>query len=522
MPRKRISDLPTKLIPDNTDIIPIVDTQSGLNNYVSKKTTVAGLLDSLAGFNVATTISQQISALLGAPDGIATLDALGQVLTAQLPPPTTTFVIGTVNDMLALSAEQGDVCVRTDLTTSFILTTAPATILGNWQELLSPSGVATSVNGYTGEIVLDYSDVGAAATVHTHVAADITDFTAAVEAATPPISHVHGNLDNDGAIGSTADLVVVTTASGVLGTAATISAATQVSGLATVATSGSASDIAAGTLPFARLATGTSGSTVCIGNDARLSDSRAPTSHVHGNISNAGAIGADAGLFVTTGADGVLGLNGPLLTDGTGVYTTGANAHIYTNGANASIFTNGQDAEIYTSGQYATIFTQGDNAYIQTNGTNAYIQTRSTFNLTTGTFVTTLSHAPTANRAIVFPDAAGTVALDNDARFSDTREWTGTTVSQAVAEAGTDTTRTAWTAQRVAQAIVALAPANNDIRADTVTSTTYFGWAITGSATSASVWRIRKTVYTGAGAVSSTTISATNVKWDDRLTTSYT
>jgi len=42
-----------------------------------------------------------------------------------------------------------------------------------------------------------------------------------------------------------------------------------------------------------------------------------------------------------------------------------------------------------------------------------------------------------------------------DARFTDSREWTASTVSQAEAEAGTDTTRRAWTAQRVRQAIVA-------------------------------------------------------------------
>lgn len=44
---------------------------------------------------------------------------------------------------------------------------------------------------------------------------------------------------------------------------------------------------------------------------------------------------------------------------------------------------------------------------------------------------------------------------DGDARLTDAREWTADTVSQAEAEAGTATTRRAWTAQRVRQAIVA-------------------------------------------------------------------
>lgn len=41
----------------------------------------------------------------------------------------------------------------------------------------------------------------------------------------------------------------------------------------------------------------------------------------------------------------------------------------------------------------------------------------------------------------------------NDSRLTDSREWTAATVDQATAEAGTDTTRTAWTSQRVAQAV---------------------------------------------------------------------
>lgn len=45
--------------------------------------------------------------------------------------------------------------------------------------------------------------------------------------------------------------------------------------------------------------------------------------------------------------------------------------------------------------------------------------------------------------------------LGNDARLSDSREWSAATVDQAEAEAGTATTRRAWTAQRVRQAIAA-------------------------------------------------------------------
>lgn len=67
-----------------------------------------------------------------------------------------------------------------------------------------------------------------------------------------------------------------------------------------------ASAITAGTLDIARIPTGTSGTTVCLGNDSRLSDARTPLSHTHGNITNAGAIGSTSGLPIKTGTSGVL------------------------------------------------------------------------------------------------------------------------------------------------------------------------------------------------------------------------
>jgi hypothetical protein len=54
-----------------------------------------------------------------------------------------------------------------------------------------------------------------------------------------------------------------------------------------------------------------------------------------------------------------------------------------------------------------------------------------------------------------FGTTAGTVTQGNDSRLSNSREWTASTVSQAEAQAGTATTRRAWTSQRVRQAITA-------------------------------------------------------------------
>ena len=72
---------------------------------------------------------------------------------------TDTFVVTTQVAMLALSAEVGDVAIRTDLNKSFILQTSPASTLANWQELKTPTDAVNSVNGQTGAVTLGGGDV---------------------------------------------------------------------------------------------------------------------------------------------------------------------------------------------------------------------------------------------------------------------------------------------------------------------------------------------------------------------------
>lgn len=63
--------------------------------------------------------------------------------------------------MLALTAQRGDVAVRTDIGKTFILSTDDPTTLANWIEMPA-IGAVVSVNGQQGVIVLSYGDVGAA------------------------------------------------------------------------------------------------------------------------------------------------------------------------------------------------------------------------------------------------------------------------------------------------------------------------------------------------------------------------
>lgn len=98
----------------------------------------------------------------GATDGVATLDSDGKVPSAQMPPVAVTdsFAVATEAAMLALTAERGDVAIRSDLNKSFILSTDSPSTLGDWLELKTPTDAVSSVAGRTGVVTLGSSDVG--------------------------------------------------------------------------------------------------------------------------------------------------------------------------------------------------------------------------------------------------------------------------------------------------------------------------------------------------------------------------
>lgn len=73
---------------------------------------------------------------------------------------TDTFPVASQAAMLALTAQVGDVAIRTDVNKSFILRVEPATSLANWEELLAPLAAVSSVAGKTGAVTLVASDVG--------------------------------------------------------------------------------------------------------------------------------------------------------------------------------------------------------------------------------------------------------------------------------------------------------------------------------------------------------------------------
>ena len=74
---------------------------------------------------------------------------------------TDTFTAEDQDQMIGLSAQKGDVCVRTDENKTYILQKEPATEITNWLELATPTDSVQSVNGKTGVVTLNHQDIGA-------------------------------------------------------------------------------------------------------------------------------------------------------------------------------------------------------------------------------------------------------------------------------------------------------------------------------------------------------------------------
>lgn len=96
-------------------------------------------------------------------------DLTGVLGTAQLPPLAIndTFTAASQAAMLALTAQRGDLAIRTDLGgKQFILTADAPAVLANWIQIVA-AGDVTSVSGRVGAVVLSKSDVGLASVDNT-------------------------------------------------------------------------------------------------------------------------------------------------------------------------------------------------------------------------------------------------------------------------------------------------------------------------------------------------------------------
>ncbi len=301
-------------------------------------------------------------------NGVAVLDGSGLIPTGNLPPLAINeiTVVATEAAMLALTAQRGDVAVRSDTGKTYILSADTPTVLNAWKEILA-AGQVTAVNGQSGVVSLGVSDItglvsalsGKSDTTHAH--SGVYEANGAVATHAAVTTSVHG-------ISNTANLVYT--------------------------------------------------------SDSRLTDSRTPTAHAsthavagsdpitiaESQVTNLTTDLSDLGTRISTlettgGTTGsstyalVRNATGSTLTKGTVVYTSGSNGdHVQVSKALATSdatsartlgfvsanILNGADGYVLTEGYLTGIDTSG-----KTSGDIVYLD-----GTTAGTWTTTKPVAP--------------------------------------------------------------------------------------------------------------------------------
>jgi len=166
-----------------------VDNTSDLNKPISTATqTALNLKENTANKNTA--------------NGYAGLGSDGKLISSQLPAITITdtFVVGSQAAMLALTAETGDVAVRTDVNKSFILKGTSAGTLADWQELLTPTSSVTSVFGRQGAVTANNGDYTTALVTETTNKRYQTDIQQTYNDATSSIQTQLNSKANDNSV----------------------------------------------------------------------------------------------------------------------------------------------------------------------------------------------------------------------------------------------------------------------------------------------------------------------------------
>lgn len=261
----------------------------------------------------------------GVANGYAPLDANSKVPTANLP------------DQAALDAEvDGKITTHNSATTSVHGIANTANLVLTSDSRLSDSRTPTA-HTHTKSQITDFT--------HTHAVADVTGLQTALDGKQASGSYAPATGISPTAITGTA---VITTDSRLSDSrtptahahtiADVTSLQTTLDGKASSSHTHTISDVtnlqtaldgkqASGSYaPASGIAPSAITGTAVVTNDSRLTDNRAPTSHTHGNITNAGAVGSTANL--------------PLITTTSGVVTTGSF------GTTANSFCQGNDSRL--------------------------------------------------------------------------------------------------------------------------------------------------------------------------------
>lgn len=279
---------------------------------------------------------------------------------------------------------------------------------------------------------------------------------------------------------------------------------------------------AAATISVGTVTTGAPGSSATVTNSGTSSAAVLDFAIPAGAAGSNGATGATG----PAGSSGVISVSAPITNSGSASsaslgLATGAGLAV----SGGSLIVSGLGIADISGLQTALDGKQASGSYAAATHSHA------ASDVTSGTF--DVARLPVGT-------GATQVAAGNDARLSDSRAPTGAAGGSlsgtypnpsiaagavgttALADSGvTDVKISAVDAAKITTGTIAVARLPIYTRlSDTVSNVSYIGLAVSGSATSASVWRIKRTTISSAGAVSAS-VTASNVKWDDRLTATY-
>lgn len=193
---------PIAHVTDTTNPHSVTKTQVGLSSVPN---TDATQRSNHTGTQTAATISDfssaadaRITIQKAAANGLATLGGDSKIPSSQLPAIALTdvSVVASQVAQLALTAQEGDVVVRTDVNRSYIHNGGTAGTMADWSELATPTDQVLSVNGQTGTVSLTKTDVGLGSVDNTSDAnKPINTATQTALDAKAALAHTHGVTD---------------------------------------------------------------------------------------------------------------------------------------------------------------------------------------------------------------------------------------------------------------------------------------------------------------------------------------
>lgn len=135
------------------------DLLDGLHGSAYEQVANKGVANGYASLNASSLVVQN-PASKGQANGLAELDAGGKVPSSQLPALALTdiWTVASEAEQLALTAQEGDIAIRTDLNKSYAHNGGTAGTMADWSLLLTPTDAVLSIFGRTGAVVAQTND----------------------------------------------------------------------------------------------------------------------------------------------------------------------------------------------------------------------------------------------------------------------------------------------------------------------------------------------------------------------------